>query len=287
MTQAAAAKSEGALPGGNTVLVELDGGIAWVSMNRPDKRNCISPTLASEMLAVLNALEADRRCQVVVLTRTGDSFSAGMDLKEFFRDNDHLSPPERAHIYRTNAAWQWRQFQFYPKPTIAMVNGWCFGGAFTPLVSCDLAIAAEDAIFGLSEINWGIVPGGNVMKAVASKMRQSDGLYYILTGEVFDGRKAAEMGLVNEAVPLADLRARTEVLARKLLKINPVLLHGAKECYHGVVNMDWHQAEDYNNAKVEQATFHDSERAMQKGLDQFLEQKTFRPGLGGYDRGAG
>src|ERR1044072_366119 len=102
MTQVAAKNSEGTLPGGHTVLVELDGGIAWVSMNRPDKRNCISPTLASEMLAVLNALEADRRCQVVVLTGTGDSFSAGMDLKEFFRDNDHLSPPERAHIYRTN-----------------------------------------------------------------------------------------------------------------------------------------------------------------------------------------
>src|SRR5678815_5219387 len=122
MTQAVAAKNEAApLPGGKTVLVELEDGIACVAMNRPDKRNCISPTLASEMLAVLNALEADRRCQVVVLTGTGDSFSAGMDLKEFFRDNDHLSPPERAHIYRTNAAWQWRQFQFYPKPTICLL----------------------------------------------------------------------------------------------------------------------------------------------------------------------
>ncbi len=102
-----------AIPGGKTVLVEFEDGIAWVSMNRPEKRNCMRPTLASEMLGVINALEGDRRCQVLVLTGTGDSFSAGMDLKEFFRDNDHLSPPERAHIYRTNAAWQWRQFQFY------------------------------------------------------------------------------------------------------------------------------------------------------------------------------
>src|ERR1044072_3191170 len=93
MTQVAAKNSEGTLPGGNTVLVELDGGIAWVSMHRPDKRNCISPTLASEMLAVLNALEADKRCQIVVLTGTGDSFSAGMDLKEFFRDKDTSTPP--------------------------------------------------------------------------------------------------------------------------------------------------------------------------------------------------
>jgi hypothetical protein len=69
----------------------------------------------------MNALETDDRCKVLVLTGAGDSFCAGMDLKEFFRDNDHLSPNERAHIYRTNAAWQWRQFQFYPKPTIALM----------------------------------------------------------------------------------------------------------------------------------------------------------------------
>jgi trans-feruloyl-CoA hydratase/vanillin synthase len=197
------------------------------------------------------------------------------------------SRPEVLATKRDAYQWQWRHLKYFFKPTIAMVNGWCFGGAFTPLVSCDLSLAAEEATFGLSEINWGIVPGGNVMKAVASKMRQSDGLYYIMTGEVFDGRKAAEMGLVNEAVPLADLRARTEELARKLLKINPVLLHGAKECYHGVVTMDWAQAEDYNNAKVEQAILHDQERGMQKGLDQFLEEKTYRPGLGAYDRREG
>ena len=266
------------------VKIDFDDGIAWVILNRPDKRNAMSPALNAEMCEVLRRLEVDDRCGVLVLTGAGDSFSAGMDLKEYFRNMEGASRPEVLATKRDAYQWQWRHLKYFFKPTIAMVNGWCFGGAFTPLVSCDLSIAAEEATFGLSEINWGIVPGGNVMKAVASKMRQSDGLYYIMTGEIFDGRKAAEMGLVNKAVPLADLRASTEELARKLLKINPVLLHGAKECYHGVVNMDWHQAEDYNNAKVEQAIFHDPERGMQKGLDQFLEQKTFRPGLGGYDR---
>jgi feruloyl-CoA hydratase/lyase len=98
--QAGATKAETSAPGGKTVLVAFEDGIAWVTMNRPDKRNCISPALAGEMLGVINALEADPRCQILVLTGAGDSFSAGMDLKEFFRDNDHLSPNERAHIYR-------------------------------------------------------------------------------------------------------------------------------------------------------------------------------------------
>ena len=202
-----------AVPGGKTVLVEFDNGIAWVTMNRPDKRNAVSPTLAAEMLQVMNALELDPRCKVLVLTGAGDSFCAGMDLKEFFRETDPMSPPEREQIIRTNAQWQWRQLMFYPKPTIAMVNGWCFGGAFTPLVSCDLAIAAEEAKFGLSEINWGIIPAGVVTKAVAQVMSQRDALYFIMTGETFDGRRAAEMKLVNEAVPLKDLRARTKQLA--------------------------------------------------------------------------
>src|SRR6266508_4990991 len=87
MSQAKAAAKHGgdlAVPGGKTVLVEFEDGIAWVTMNRPEKRNCINPTIAAEMLQVVNALEADRRCQVLVLTGAGDSFCAGMDLKEFF-----------------------------------------------------------------------------------------------------------------------------------------------------------------------------------------------------------
>ena len=215
-TESAETQTSASVPGGDTVLVEFEDGIAWVTMNRPEKRNAMSPALAAEMLQVINALEIDTRCKVLVLTGAGNSFSAGMDLKEFFRATDQMSPPEREQIVRTNAQWQWRQLMFYPKPTIAMVNGWCFGGAFTPLVSCDLAIAAEEATFGLSEINWGIIPAGVVTKAVAQVMSQRDALYYIMTGETFDGRKAAAMDLVNEAVPLKDLRARTKAARRNV-----------------------------------------------------------------------
>ena len=147
------AKPEDA-PSDEKVRVEIDEGIAWVAMNRPDKRNAMNPALNDEMLKVLDRLEVDDACGVVVLTGVGDSFSAGMDLKEFFRDLDRLPYTQQVHKRRSAWQWQWRQLMAYPKPTIAMVNGWCFGGAFTPLVACDLAIAAEDAVFGLSEINW-------------------------------------------------------------------------------------------------------------------------------------
>ena len=124
-----------------TVKVDFDDGIAWVTLNRPEKKNAMSPTLNREMLQVLDALEVDDRCKVLVLTGAGESFSAGMDLKEYFKEVDKATPVEVMRVRRDSMAWQWRRLKFFPKPTIAMVNGWCFGGAFTPLVSCDLAIA--------------------------------------------------------------------------------------------------------------------------------------------------
>ena len=150
------------LPGGKTVLVSIENKIAWVTLNRPEKRNAISPELCNEMLQVLDALEADTRVGVLVLTGAGDAYSAGMDLREFFRASDPLTVEERAVFTRSSAQWQWRRLGNFLKPTICMVNGWCFGGAFNSMTACDIAIAAEEARFGLSEINWGIIPAGNV-----------------------------------------------------------------------------------------------------------------------------
>ncbi len=274
----------GRLPGGNTVLVEFSGGIAWVTMNRPDKRNAINPVLSFEMLEVFEALETDDRCGVLVLTGAGDAYSAGMDLREYFRATDKLSYDERLKIMRKSAMAQWKRLQFYGKPTIAMVNGWCFGGAFNSLVACDLAVAAEDATFGLSEINWGIIPAGTVTKAVASVMGQRDTMYYVMTGETFDGRKAASMGLVNEAVPRAQLRSRVDKLARTLLEKNPMALRIAKHAARRVRNMPWEDAEDYLFAKLDQLRFLDPEKGREKGMTQFLDEKSYRPGLAAYRR---
>src|SRR5438093_12347923 len=105
-----------------------------------------------------------------------------------------------------------------------MVNGWCFGGGFTPLTSCDIAIAAEGAQFGLSEVNWGILPGGFVSRDVAAVLSYRDALFYIMTGRTFDGKQAAEMKLVNYAVPRARLRDDVVALANELKSKNPATL---------------------------------------------------------------
>lgn len=272
------------VPGGKNILVKFENSIAWVILNRPEKRNAMSPALNKEMLAVLDALETDSRCKILVLTGAGEAFSAGMDLKEYFRDVDKQNPIEVMRIRREAFEWHYRRLMYFPKPTIAMVNGWCFGGAFTPLVSCDLAIAADEATFGLSEINWGIIPAGGVPKALSSIVNLRNGLYYAMTGETFNGKRAAEIGLVNESVPLSQLRERVVKLAEVLLQKSPTILAATKRSYKHLQEMSWDAAFDYIAAVAVSATSQDTEKGREKGLSQFLDQKSYRPGLGVYDK---
>jgi trans-feruloyl-CoA hydratase/vanillin synthase len=272
------------LPGGDTVRTEIDNdGIAWVYFNRPQKRNAQSPALNREMLQVLDALEHDERCAVVVITGEGDAWSAGMDLDEYFRETDGQPKHVQKRVRREGSDWQWRKLVDYAKPTIAMVNGWCFGGAFIPLVGCDLAIAAEDAVFGLSEVNWGVTPGNLVSRALVEVIAPRDAIYYVMTGERFDGRKAAAMRLVNEAVPRSELRERTRQIALKLKGLSPWVVWGAKVGVRHVRQMSFDVAEDYLYAKHDQAQLADGGRTRSKGLTKFLDDKSYRPGLGTFN----
>jgi trans-feruloyl-CoA hydratase/vanillin synthase len=267
-----------------TIRVEVEDGIGWVGFNRPEKRNAMSPTLNLEMRDVLETLELDEAAKVVVLTGAGESWSAGMDLKEYFREVEGAPEIVQEKVRRDASAWQWKLLRMYSKPTIAMVNGWCFGGAFSPLVACDLAIASETAVFGLSEVNWGIPPGNLVSKALADTVGHRKALEYIMTGETFTGREAAEMGLVNKAVPLERLREETIALARKLLSKNSVVLRAAKQGFKRSRELTWEQCEDYLYAKFDQSQLRDREHSREMGLKQFLDEKSLKPGLGGKPR---
>jgi trans-feruloyl-CoA hydratase/vanillin synthase len=268
-----------------TVKIEREDGIAWVILNRPEKRNAMNPTMHIEMVDVLNELAVDRETSVLVLTGAGESWCAGQDLKEYFRETDN-NPELRRRASWASQEWRWRSLFTYPKPTIAMVNGYVFGGGFTPLIACDIAIAAEDATFGLSEINWGIFPGGLVSRVLVDAMTYRDAMYYILTGDAFDGKKAAEMRLVTFAVPREQLREETIKLAKKLQTKNPQALRAAKEVYKSCRTMDYWQAEEYMGAKSIALRASDPEKGREKGLKQFLDDKTYRPGFGGYERNA-
>ena len=266
-----------------TVTFEITERVAWVKFNRPDKRNAMSPRLNRRMMAVLDELEFHEDVGVLVLSGEGTAWSAGMDLKEYFRETEAQGLRGTRNAQRESYGW-WRRLRWFQKPTIAMVNGWCFGGGYGPLFACDLAFAAEEARFGLSEINWGILPGGGATKVAVELLPFRKAMYHALLGENINGRTAAEWGLVNEALPLDALRARVSEVAEALLKKNPVALKATKDAVRRVTEMTYDNAEDYLIRAQEAANAYDNE-GRKEGIRQFIDEKSYKPGLGAYDRG--
>lgn len=265
----------------DTVTYEIENRIAWVSFNRPDKRNAMSPELNRLMMDVLGELEFRDDVGVLVLTGEGDAWTAGMDLKEYFRETEAKGLGGVRQAQSESYGW-WRKLRWYQKPTVAMVNGWCFGGGYGPLYACDLAIASDEAKFALSEINWGILPGGGATKVVTDLIPMRDAMYHAMTGELIDAKKAADWRLINEVVPADQLKMRVTELANVLLEKNPVALKATKDAVRRVREMSYDNAEDYLVRAQEAANSFDSE-GRKEGIRQFIDEKSYKPGLGTYD----
>ncbi|HEX4409162.1 MAG TPA: p-hydroxycinnamoyl CoA hydratase/lyase [Xanthobacteraceae bacterium] len=260
-----------------TLLLDKADRVATITLNRPKKRNAMNPAMHEEMAHVLEALRYDSEVKVVVITGAGNSFCAGMDLKEFFTDLKE-TPDEYDRITRIAVEWRGRTLRYYPKPTIAMINGYCFGGAFSIVEGCDLAIAAEEATFGLSEINFKLFPGGSVSKSLANLMRPRDALWYGMTGEPFNGVVAAQIGFVNKAVPLARLHEEARKVALTIAQKDPWALKATKDGYHHSLGMGWDAAIDYASAKEMELVLRQGDAFRKEGIGDFLKGN-YRPGL--------
>jgi trans-feruloyl-CoA hydratase/vanillin synthase len=265
------------------IKIEREGHVTFLVLNRPEKRNAMSPGLHYDVQDALKWLDDDAQTRVLVLTGAGDAWCAGQDLKLYFRETAN-NPVERKKSNTASHNWRWELLTRFTKPTIAMVNGFCFGGAFTQLCACDFAITAEDATFGLSEVNWGILPGGIVSWNLTDMMLPRHAMYYAATGEPFDGKRAVEIGLANFAVPRDELRAKTLEFANKLEKLNPSVLRYTKEAVRAVRHMSADDARDYLGAKQDSLARADKEIADKVGMKKFLDEKSYRPGLGPYQR---
>ena len=264
----------------DTVRVDFKDGVATVLLNRPDKKNAMSPQLHKDITEVLELLRYDDRARVLVITGAGNSFCAGMDLKEFFHQLKTKDPAEYDRVYRMATDWRGRTLRYYPKPTIAMVNGFCFGGAFSIVEGCDLAVAADDATFGLSEINFRMFPGGVVSKSLANMVHSRDALLYAMSGRTFDGKKAAEMKFVNFSVPRASLEAETMKLAHEIAGKDPAALRACKDGYRFSLEMSWEASVNYTMAKENEVLLAQKGGWIEHGIGDFIEGK-YKPGLEG------
>jgi trans-feruloyl-CoA hydratase/vanillin synthase len=164
-----------------------------------------------------------------------------------------------------------------------MVNGWAFGGAYGPLHALDIVVSADTATFGLSEINWGILPGGGASKVAQELMPFRKAMYHAMMGENLTGKQAAEQGLVTESVPADRLRARVEEIAGILLKKDPNALRATKWAMRRMTEMTFDNAMDYLIRAQEALNGMGGLEARKEATRQFLDEKTFKPGLGAFD----
>ena len=264
----------------SNVKVEIGDGIGWAMLDRPDKRNAMSPALHEEMDDALARLEFDPDAKVVVVAGVDGHFSAGQDLKKFFRELEN-DPAGMKRAREVSNRWRWDRLFTFEKPTIAMVQGHCIGGAFMQLLGCDFAIAADNANFCLSEINWGNLPASLVAKVVSDAILPRHALYYACVGESFDGREAARIGLVNSSVPAERLRTAVEDLARKLMTKDPQALLVTRRAMRQVRSMDADQAYDYLMDKTNLLRARKS-GSYATGLSKCLDDKSYKPAQAAY-----
>jgi len=158
-----------------------------------------------------------------------------------------------------------------------------FGGAFSIVESCDLAFAAIEAKFGLSEINFKGFPGGSVSKSLANLFRPRDALFYAMTGRSFDGAEAERIGLVNKAFPLAELEQQTLTIAGEIADKDPVALHMTKDAYRHSLEMPLDAALNFSVAKEAEMTVKQGDAWRGEGIRDFVAGE-YKPGLGGHEK---
>ena len=207
-----------------TILMEREGRVAILTVNRPDKLNALNDQVREDMLAALAEIETDDSIGVVVLTGAGEkSFIAGADIGEFAG----RSPFDQRHAMRSPRIFD--IMSSFPKPVIAMINGFCLGGGCELAMSCDIRIASEKARFGQPEINLGLIPGGGGTQRLPRLVGLGNALRLILSGDMIGAAEAQAIGLVEVVVPHEELRAKTLELANKIAGKSPLTLKVAKE----------------------------------------------------------
>jgi methylglutaconyl-CoA hydratase len=189
--------------GGGTVLWELDArGVATVTLNRPEVNNAYNGDLIGGVHEALDALGAAPSLRVVVVRGNGKHFQAGVDLR-WISEVAKQSPAENERVSRRTAEAAWR-LHALPVPTVALIQGGCFGGGTGFAAACDVVLASEDAIFSISETRWGLM-AGIILPLLCQAMGARQVRRYALTGERFGAAEARRLGLVHEVCPTGGL----------------------------------------------------------------------------------
>jgi methylglutaconyl-CoA hydratase len=251
------------------VLTSIDqGGVATLTLNRPEVHNAYDGALIDALSAAVAALAADPRVRLLVLRANGKHFQAGADLAWLREVAGRPLDDNVAFSRRTTLAML--ALNGFPRPTLALVHGACFGGGVGMVASCDVAIATESASFALTEVRWGVIPAP-IIPQLGAAMGVRHLRRYGVTGERFDAREAKRIGLIHEVCPNDALDRATAPIIDAVLKSAPDAVRDSKRLVLAQAGLDL--TEQQVEALALQAAVKRASAEAADGLASFLDQR--------------
>lgn len=252
------------MPYENLVLDRRDS-VALLTVNRPEKLNALNLATRRELVAAFEELKHDGSVRVVILTGAGPkAFIAGADISEF---SGHTAPEQR-EIMRSTRAFD--VMEEFPKPVIAMINGFALGGGCELAMACDIRIASSSATLGQPEIKLGLIPGGGGTQRLTRLVGEGRAMELILTGEMITADEALRLGLVNHVWPPEELEAKTMELALRIAAMSPVTLALAKQAVKNASRLPLREGLD---AEIDLFSLCFASEDKEEGVRAFLEKR--------------
>ena len=218
----------------DVVLVERQGAIAIITINRPEKLNALNDAVFAGLRRVLDAMESDASVKVLIITGAGQkAFVAGADIERLAQMDT-----TEAFEQMTSGHRLFLRIREYPKPSIAMVNGYALGGGFELALSCDMMVVSESAVFGFPEINLDTMPGWGGTQLAPRKMGSNRAMEMVLTGRHYSAAECHQFGFINRLVPAPQLRSAAVELATSIAQKNSFALEMAKNAVHQADALD-------------------------------------------------
>jgi enoyl-CoA hydratase/carnithine racemase len=249
-----------------TILLERDGHLAHLILNRPEVLNAIDNSLAIALTDACKALADDVDVWAIILRGAGDrAFSAGADLKAR-RD---FTPEDWSH-QRALLREMFKQLRNVPQPMIAAVHGYALGGGTELAMLADFVVAAEDAVFGLTEVSLGIIPGGGGTQNLPRMIGRNRAKELIFTARRINAAEAFRLGLVNHVVPREALLPKATDLAREIIKNSPFAVRQAKWAIDRGVDQEFEQGVEREHEAYMRAIASEDRR---EGIAAFNEKR--------------
>lgn len=216
------------------VILEVENHLAVVTINRPEQLNCFDFETLSELEEIVDGLKLDKDIRVVIITGAGEkSFSAGADLKERRTLNEK---DVRRNVSRIRDVFT--KIEELPQPTIAAINGYALGGGFELALACDFRLSVKEAVVGLTEVSWGIIPGAGGTQRLSRLIGNSRAKELILTARKIDAQQAFDWGIINKVVERVQLLEASVELAEEIMKNAPLAVTQAKYAINYGSNVD-------------------------------------------------